>query len=72
MLALQEKMVSLALQVLKGLQVMARWVQLGQWASKAFLGSLAPRGPWASQGRQGTATPQTVLGPCQWSSSTRP
>lgn len=72
MLALQEKMVSLAPQVLKGLLDMARWVQQGQWANKAFLASLVPRAPQASQGRLGTAIPQTASGPCQWRSSTHP
>lgn len=72
MLALQEKTVYPAPQVLKDLQVMARWAQQGQWASKASRESLAPRVQWASQGRLVTATPQTALGPCQWSNSIHP
>lgn len=71
-MALQEKMVSLAPQVLKGLLDMERWVQQDQWASKAFLASLVPRVLQASQGRRVTATPRTALQPCQWRSSTHP
>lgn len=69
-MVLQEKMDSPAPQVLKGLLDMARWAQRGQWASKAFLASLVPQVPRASQGRLVTAAPQTALGPCQWRSST--
>lgn len=71
-MALLEKMVSLAPQVLKVPQGMARWEQLDRWASKAFLGSLAPRVPWASRAKLATVTPPTASGPCRWSSSTRP
>lgn len=71
-MASQEKMVSLVPQVLKVLQGMARWGQLDQWASKAFLASLVPQAPWASQARLATVAPLTALGPCQWSSSTHP
>lgn len=71
-MASQEKMVSLAPQVLKVLQGMARWAQLDRWANKAFLASLAHQAPWASRARLATVTPRTALGPCQWSSSTRP
>lgn len=71
-MALQEKAVSLVPQVLKVLRAMARWVPLDQWASKEFLVSPAPRVPWASRGRLGTAAHLTVSGPCHWSSSTPP
>lgn len=68
----QEKMVSPAPQGLRVLQVMARWVPLDPWASKAFLASLAPQAPQASQGRLATVTPLTASGPCRWSSSIHP
>lgn len=72
MLALQEKTVFPAPQVLKVLQAMARWAQQDQWASKASLAFLGPRVPWASQARLATVAPLTALGPCRWSSSTHP
>lgn len=71
-MASQEITVFLALQVPKVLQGMARWVQLDQWANKAFLASPARQVPWASRVRLATVAPLTALGPCQWSSSTHP
>lgn len=65
-------MVSLDPQVLRVLQGMAKWVQLDQWVSKAFLESLALQAPWVSLVRLATVTPLTALGPCQWSSNTHP